>query len=138
MAGIGERLAYGKFLFLRGRETRWHKAVGEVHRVIDTWTEQALSKENDSDGKDAGRTTLVNELAKQVPDRVELRSQLVNVFFPARDTTSIAVADVFFNLARNPSAWDKLREEVLQVAEPLTYGTLKSLKYMRCVINESM
>lgn len=141
MHGIGLRLMYGKFRFLRGREASWKEACREVHRVVDGWIDDALAEgktRGPPDGSPTQQVILVNELAKQNPeDRVELRSQLINIFFPARDTTAIGVSDVFFNLARHPRVWDKLREEVLHISEPLTYELLQSLKYLRCVLNES-
>ncbi|KAL9600904.1 MAG: hypothetical protein Q9219_002839 [cf. Caloplaca sp. 3 TL-2023] len=142
MQGVGLRQAYGKFTFLRGRERKWKQAIKRVHAVVDGWIAEAGKSRTVLDSDD-GRTTtpkivLANELAKVYTDHTELRSQLLNVFFPARDTTAIGVADIFFNLARHPKVWQKLRREVLQTPGPLTYSTLKSMKYMQCVINESL
>ena len=137
MRGVGLRQAYGKFTFLRGRETQWKEAIRQVHKVVDQWIDQTLSENRETRKHDPSRVILVEELAKEGPDRTELRSQLLNVFFPAEDTTAIEVSDVFFNLARHPRVWGKLRSKVLQVKQPLTYEVLKSLKHMQCVLNES-
>lgn len=62
----------------------------------------------------------------------------MNVFFPARDSTAIGVSNVFFQLARHPRVWDKLRKEVVDIAPgALTIELLNSMKYLRNVINES-
>ena len=49
----------------------------------------------------------------------------------------MGLSGVCFLLARHPDVWKKLRTEVLLMNGPVTYDTLKSLKYMRCVLNES-
>ena len=137
MAGVGLRIMYGKFRFLRGTERKWRDAIREVHQVIDGWIDNELSNPSREAKEQTDQTILVRELVKENVSRVELRSQLLNVFFPARDTTAIAISNIFFNLARYPRVWTKLRSEVLQSSESLTYDSLQSLKYMRCVINES-
>ena len=78
-------------------------------------------------------------MAKQVRDPVELRFQVLNVFLPARDSTGIALSNVFFNLARNPHVWTELREQALALGdEPLTFELLKSLPLFKYVLFESL
>ncbi|KAJ8067347.1 hypothetical protein OCU04_004700 [Sclerotinia nivalis] len=55
---------------------------------------------------------VLEEMAKMTQDPYELRMQIINVFFPARDTAAIAFGDVIFELARHPTEWKKLKTEV--------------------------
>jgi cytochrome P450 monooxygenase len=61
------------------------------------------------------------------------------LFVPNNDTTSIFISNVFWNLARFPEVYAKVREEVLSIGEdaPLTYEALRSMKYLDAVLNES-
>jgi len=60
------------------------------------------------------------------------------VYFPARDTAYVGISDVFFQLARHPEVWQRLRAEVLTISQPLSFEYLKSLKYVQSVISESL
>ena len=71
-------------------------------------------------------------------DRYELRMQMINVFFPARDTAAVASGNLMFELARHPQEWRKLRAEVLAIDQPLTIELIKSLKRTTAIINESL
>lgn len=78
-------------------------------------------------------------MAKQTRDHVDLRFQILNVFLPARDTTSILVGNALFHLARNPEIWTQLRAESLALRDrDLTFETLKSLQLFKHVINETL
>lgn len=80
---------------------------------------------------------MLHELVKDTQDRRFLRDQLLNVFLPARDSSAIGLSDLFFNLARHPEVWRKLRSEVLKINQPLTFDLLKSMKHLQCVLKES-
>jgi cytochrome P450 len=81
----------------------------------------------------------LKELAKTTDDRHFIRTELMNVFFPARDTCGILASNILFMLARRPGVWNKLRAEAVGVkGEKLTFELLKSLKYTHAAINESM
>ncbi|XP_037032129.1 probable cytochrome P450 12b2, mitochondrial [Bradysia coprophila] len=58
------------------------------------------------------------------------------------DTTSAAVSGLWYNLAKNQKAQDKLREEIMKllpdVHAPLTPESLNSLPYMRACVKESL
>ena len=86
----------------------------------------------------SARYILINEMAKHIRDPIDLRFQIINVFFPARDTTGIALSNAFFNLARNPEVWTELRKQALALGEqPLTFEVLKSLAFFKYVLFES-
>ncbi|KAI6425870.1 hypothetical protein MCOR21_007013 [Pyricularia oryzae] len=66
---------------------------------------QALAEANEE--KD--RYIFSDALAENVPDTVELRYQILGVLFAGRDTTASLISWVFYNLARDPARYLKLR-----------------------------
>ena len=66
--------------------------------------------------------------------------QILNVFFPARETTTIVFANVLFELARHPHIWDELRAEVTGFGpdQQFTFEMLKELKTTKAIINETL
>lgn len=151
MAGIGNRRRAGMLQFLYAFDKKWKRAYGKVHAFIDIHVKRALeetasdntqkfSRDPRSDKRDsAQRYVLLNEMAKEIRDPIELRYQILNVFLPARDTTSIAVGNALFHLARNPSMWTDLRNTALALgSQPLTFELLKSLENFKYVVFETI
>jgi len=143
MGGLGTRVRLGPLKFLY-RDPQWFKAIDIVHAFVDKHIDLAISLENER--KDSGRDeykpnhryVLLHEMVKLTQDKLDLRSQILAVFMPSRDTTTFLVSNIFHALARNAKVWKKLREEVLAVGDqPLTFELLKSIKYLQWVINES-
>ncbi|CZR52668.1 related to n-alkane-inducible cytochrome P450 [Phialocephala subalpina] len=145
MRGIRVRLQMSKLLFLH-HDKKWLDAVALVHRFIDNHIETTFEqlderKVEQKDSKSSSeeeRTDLLWDMAKQLPDKLALRSQILAVFVPSNDTTSIHIANIFFALARHPHAWAKCREEILALrSAPLTFEVLRGLKYVNWVLNET-
>jgi cytochrome P450 len=71
-----------------------------------------------------------------------IRGGLLNLLLAGRDTTSSLLSNLFFMLARHPDKYAKLAEEVRatvpQTGEPPTLEDLRSMKYLRGCINESL
>lgn len=122
----------------------WRKAYTKVHSFVDEQVQIALqdlkSREEKDNAEGLERYILVREMATMMHDPYELRMQLMNVFFPARDTTAIAFSNCVFELARHPTEWTKLQDEVTQHDErtPLTFKNLKSFSHVRAIINETL
>jgi cytochrome P450 monooxygenase len=134
-----------KLLFLH-HDQKWLDAVALVHNFIDghietTFNQLEQKKAAKEDSKallEQERTDLLWDMAQRLPDKLAVRSQILAVFVPSNDTTSIHIANIFFALARHPHAWAKCREEVLALGSaPLTFEILRGLKYVNWVINES-
>ena len=143
MEGLGNRVRLGRLKFLY-RDPLWFESIRIVHAFVDKHIEVAL--EGEKQRKTSGRTEnesnhryiLLNEMVKQTQDKLDLRSQILAVFMPNRDTTAFLVANIFHALARNPTIWARLRKEIMVVGnQPLTFELLKSIKYLQWVINES-
>ena len=82
---------------------------------------------------------LLDQMALETQHPYELRAQIINIFFPARDTAALAFGNIMFELARHPHIWQDLRAEALSIgAQPLTSELLKSLKLTKAVIDETL
>ncbi|KAI9657902.1 MAG: hypothetical protein M1821_002559 [Bathelium mastoideum] len=143
MIRLGQRIRLGKLWFFAGERKNFDQDVARVHAYVDTYVNRALqhTTEHPNRKDDCSSTTyiLAREMGKEVFDKVELRHQLLNVFFPARDTIAIAVSIIFFHLARYPEVYKRLRDEVLSIADrELTFELFKSMTYFRQVFNESL
>ena len=148
LIGLGKRVRLGRLKFLYW-DKKWHEAIRIVHEQVDKYIDKAIEHQQqekqaqiDNQGtgeKSTDRYILLNEMAKQTQDKEDLRSQILAVFMPGRDSTGYALSNVIHVLARRPDVYQKLRGEVLSVRDkPLTFEVLKSMKYTQWVINEGM
>lgn len=142
LQGLGKRILLGRLriLFL------WDRSYGQlsqrVHAVIDQYIDKAVAKKAERDLNVGSTDTperfiMLDALVDALQDRKDIRNQICNIFLPARDATGIGLSSVIFLVARQPRVWQKLRAEVLSVKGPITQEILKSLNYMRFVLNES-
>ena len=144
---LGKRLVLGPLWFLAGGTAEYKAACRKVQTTCDDYVARAMRKkpsdtekglQEDEDEASTKTYFLPYELGKVVDDPVELRFQLMQIFFPARDTIAIAVSNIFFFLARHPKVFEKLRKEVESIGDvPLSFEVLKSMLYVRYVYNES-
>ena len=146
LAGVRIRLQMTKLLFLH-RDKAWFDAVKRVHAFLDKHIDKVFEdlqaekasgeKAKHSNGQE--RSDLLYMIAPHGPsDREALRSQILNVFFSSNETTSILISNVFYALARHPHVYEKLRNEILSYGDdPLTWDQLRSMAYLRYVVNES-
>lgn len=143
LRGLGKRIVLGKLRFLFFWDRSYIHLASRVHTAVDYYVDKAIERQKKklelekqpSDGPK--RYIILDELLNTVHDRRDVRNHLLNIFLPGRDATAIGLSGVCFLLARHQHVWHKLRAEVLSIKGPLTYDVLKSLKYMRCVLNES-
>ena len=134
-----------KISYLTGNEKEFSRRCAETRAIIDSLIDEEIELQQ----SEAGESTtthndstygyvLLRELAKNTHDRRFIRDQLMNVFFPGRDTAAILTGNVVFFLARRLGVWNKLRSEVTATgSQILTFELLKSMKYLQGVINES-
>ncbi|KAL8671455.1 MAG: hypothetical protein Q9168_004043 [Polycauliona sp. 1 TL-2023] len=142
VAGVGKRVMIGRMrYFLPDKE--WRKACKVVHDYCDKQVARVLEEQKKSNAKkdpaNTSRWVLLQEMAKETHDPLDLRYQILNVFSPGRDSTGILLSNVFFFLSRQPSSWTKLRDEVLSLAdEPLDFLSLNSLTFLHQCLKESL
>lgn len=143
MEGLGNRVRLGRLKFLY-RDPKWFESIRIVHKFVEKHIDKSLEAERIRKQKSSSGETkihryiLLDEMVKQTQDKLDLRSQILAVFMPSRDTTAFLVSNVIHALARDPGSWTKLRKEVASVgSRALTFELLKSMKYLQWVINES-
>ena len=143
--GVGIRALLGSFKFLH-RDKEWYKACRDVTDFCDKHVELALARRRDQQDREKDvdtrgsdeRLCLLDEMAKETQDPIDLRYQILSVFSPAHDGAAITLGNAFFHLARHPSAWSQLRAEILPTkSSPLTYPLLKSYKFLDHILRES-
>lgn len=144
LGGGGLRMGLGPLMFLH-RDPKWNESNKRVHQVIDKYVDEALERqklgverEERLNGGGRKRLVLLDAMAEQSNDRIQLRNEALQAFIAAHETTACLISNIFFQLARHPAAWTKLREEVLALGDvPLDFEVSMKLKYLRNVINES-
>ncbi|KAK7205063.1 cytochrome P450 [Myxozyma melibiosi] len=118
-----------------------------VHEFVDYYVEKALAKRhsNEKISLSENRYVFLDALAEETQDPRTLRDQLLNILLAGRDTTAGALTWAFYELARHPRVFEKLRAEILERfgdhpgAEgklPMNFETLKNSLYLRYILNE--
>ena len=139
--GTGVRTVLGRLKFLH-RDQKWWDACREVTGYADEHVEKSLKRLNERNklDRDEGEPLrLVDEMARDTQNRLTLRSHIISVFSPAHDGAATTLTNVVFHLARHPTVWAKLKEEISSTTnEPLDYELLNSYQYLGWVLKESM
>lgn len=139
---IAVRLRLGPLDRFR-KNVKGKEAIDICHAYIDKFVDEAIrfKQEQDEEKKTGSskeeRYIFIHELAKQTTDRKRLRDELVNILLAGRDTTASLLSNMFFEIAKRPDIYAKLRDEVafLDGRTP-TYEELKNLKYLKWCLNE--
>lgn len=124
-------------------------ACKQSHEFIDRFVRLALSDPQQHEKKasaEGGKEKYVflEALAAETQDPIELRSQLLNILLAGRDTTASLLGWLFYILARNPAAFQKLRETIISTfgtyddPQEITFPRLKSCQYLQQCINETL
>ena len=138
LLGLALLLIFGPFRWFLYLDPGWKAAYTKVHAFVDKHVVRALARQH-TPANTLKKYVLLEEMAVIDQDPYSLRMQILNVFFPARDTAAIAFGDVIFELARHPHEWEMLRTEVLEInSQPLTFELVRSLKRTKAIINESL
>ncbi|KAF2661086.1 cytochrome P450 monooxygenase [Lophiostoma macrostomum CBS 122681] len=136
--GLGRRVRLGQLRFLH-RDRKWLESIRIVHNRVDQYIDKAVELAQDprSVEKTSDRYVLINQMAKQSQDKKALRSEILAVFMPGRDSTGHALSNVFHVLARRPDIYQTLRQEVLGCGDAeLSFELLKSMKYLQGILYE--
>ncbi|KAF2852748.1 cytochrome P450 52A12 [Plenodomus tracheiphilus IPT5] len=121
------------------------RAIKICHEYIEKFVDDALRfrqeldiEKKAGDGKDE-KYYFIQEVAKQTTDKKRIREELINILLAGRDTTASLLSNMFFQLARRPEIWAKLREEVDTLGgQTPSYEQLRGLKYLKWCLNESL
>lgn len=138
---VGKRFHLPKWNFLTWDKKFWD-SCNIAQEFVDDYIAQGrrICEHSEKGNVAPERYILAHEMIKETRDHNDIRNQLLNIFLPAHDATGVALTNVFFNLARNPSCYAKLRQEIVDAGEQAawTFERLKSLKYLQYVINETL
>jgi cytochrome P450 len=132
------------FLYRFTNQDKSKEAVEICKAYVDKWVDDAVRWREEKDAeKSAGgkkeeeRYVFIHELAKQTNDKTRIRDELMNVLLAGRDTTASLLSNMFFEIAKRPDIWQKLREEVAMLDGRLpTYEELRNFKYLKWCLNE--
>ena len=112
---------------------------GLVEKGLNEIAAQNDDKNPSSSSSSSSRYVLLHELAAQTTDKVKIRSELLNTLLAGRDTTASLLSNIWFTLSQRPDIYARLREEVdTQDRDSISFETLKEMKYLRAVMNESL
>ena len=142
---IEERGAFYKWYWLLSSKDFEHRCR-EIHKLVDWFVQTRLQggeKEKDPQLADGRKKfILLNELAKETQNPLELRNESLSLLFAGRDTAGALLGWVFYFLARNERVFEKLRAIVLETfgastSSEISFAQLKACQYMSNVINEA-
>lgn len=114
-------------------------ACAVTQQFVDDYVAKAMRmREKQEKTGQRGRYVFLEELAMVIDDPIAVRDHLLNVLIPARDSTSTLLAATIFAVAKDQRVFQKLRDEVrdLDGVHP-SFETLKNMKYLKWIMNES-
>lgn len=137
---------------LRDHEYPMHCAA--VQRFVDYFVQQRLGGSHTEKPRaktidNREKFVLLDQLAKETSDPVELRCELLNVLHASRDTTAALLSWTVYFLARHPAVWDLLRRDVLNAVGSgppvsadhdagITHDKIMAVPYLHWVLNETV
>jgi cytochrome P450 len=131
--------------FLRNfrKDVKGEEAMRICHEFVGQFVDEAVRfRENlDLEKQQADeKYVFLHELAKDTKDPRRLRDELLNVLLAGRDTTASLLSNMWFMLSKQPEIFAKLRREVEETlnGELPTYEQLRSMKYLKYCMNESL
>jgi cytochrome P450 len=139
---ITTRVRFGIFDRFRSNQ-KGEEAIQICHRYIERFVDDALEfrktldEEKNSGKEKEEKYYFIQEVAKQTTDKKRIRDELINIMVAGRDTTASLLSNMFFQFAKRPEIYAKLRKEVASLDGRLpTYEDLKNLKYLKWCLNE--
>lgn len=122
----------------------FHAGLKVLNEFVNQYIDQALQlspEELEKVTKSDEGYTFLHALASHTRDRQVLRDQIVAVLLAGRDTTSVTLSWLFYELSRRPGVVQKLREEIVGrvgVDRRPSYDDLKAMRYLQHTLNETL
>ena len=132
------------FLAIVMTNPRLKKKYKIVHDFVDSLIEKARANHDayEKAKKYSTRCILIHELFDRTDNVATIRAESLNILLAGRDTTAALLSNTLFHLARNPAIYARLSTEIMAAfpatEPPSTIKELKSLKYLRALLNESL
>lgn len=143
---LGTR-AYLQMFYWLVNGKAFHQSCKQVHQFTSYYVQKGLEMSpEDLEKKSENGYVFLYELVKQTRDPKILQDQLLNILLAGRDTTAGLLSFTFFELARHPDIFEKLKKEVrdtfgagddARVSE-ITFESLKKCEYLKWVLNEAL
>lgn len=125
------------------------QANKECHDFINHFVRLALSPEYREKGLERGQSgkekyVFLEALANETQDPVALRDQTLHILLAGRDTTASLLGWLWFELARDPARYQKLRNVILREfgsyehPSQITFSALKNCQYLQHCLNEAL
>lgn len=107
---------------------------------IGSFVAKAVKHRSEKSEATDERYTFVTELAREGHlGETRILDETANILLAGRDTTAGLLSHLWFHLARNPSVWKTLQEEVDQLGgKAPSYERLKGLKYLENCTKEGL
>lgn len=117
----------------------FNQSCKEVHKRVDQFILQRLSERKTSPAE-RDRFILLDALAKETHDPLELRSETLHLLSVSRDATASLLSWIFYFLARHPGVYAKLRTSILEHfgtdETTIHYTNIRSCQYLGFCIDE--
>lgn len=137
LGGGGLRMALGPLRFLHW-DKKWQESNKRNHAFIEKYVDAALERKKRGIKSSEKRPVLLNLMAEQMDDRIQLRNEATQAFVAAHETTACLISNVVFLLARYPDAQARVRDEVRLIGDKaLDFDVVLKMKYLQNVISES-
>lgn len=130
--------------WMRGTDHAYFDGIKRMDRFIEPYIRDALAvseKELHALSESGEELTFLQNIALFTRDPKLVRDQIIAVLLAGRDTTGATLSWTLYELSNHPEIWKKLRDEVLETIGPNgkpTYADLKSMTYLRHIMNENM
>ncbi|KAF2127841.1 cytochrome P450 family protein [Dothidotthia symphoricarpi CBS 119687] len=124
------------FVLPDGKRKRFAKLIRDFANKL---VEKRISAKATEPSQSENRHTFLDELLASTQNRTTISSELLHLLLAGRDTTASLLSNLLWELPRHPAILSRLRQEITEHIgdETPTYEQLKSLKYLRAIINES-
>ena len=129
------------FLALFITNPRLKKQYKIVHDFVDTLIEKAIANREryEKEKEHSNRRIFIYELFNQTTNAAKIRAESLKILLAGRDTTASLLSNVWFELSRRPAIYARLRAEIDTLNNEIpTFEQIKSLKYLRALLNESL
>jgi cytochrome P450 len=120
-------------------DRKWRESVKTIHSFADEIVADAVAEYHQGSLSKEKKYTFLHEMVSRTQDAYTLRSELLNVLLAGRDTTAGLLSNTWHVLSKRPDIFQKLKKEVDELnGERPNYASIKEMKYLRYLLNESL
>lgn len=135
-----ERMKMGSFHRLYYNR-KADEAIKFCHQYVDNIVSKAIKNQTSGlSEKTGGKYVFLEQLIQATKDPRRLRDESLNVLLAGRDTTAGVLSNLWFELAKQPAIFHRLRQEITRELDGKipSYEQLRNLKYLKYCLNEGI